>query len=132
MVEDKYPPRIDCPDPITVYCNETIQCIPAPVVSDNCGGAVYRKLISDVVTEFDCNENFGSRTITYYYEDVKGNKSDTCAQPVCISEKLILVAIVWPLDIIYDRKLDTVPSPKSAGYPTVNGQPIYPKVDMQN
>ena len=128
LVEDKYPPRIDCPDPITVYCNETNYSIPAPLVSDNCGGAVYQKLISDVVTEFDCNENFaGLRTITYYYEDVKGNKSDTCAQLVYF-RKIDSAAIVWPLDIIYGcSKLDTVPSPKSAGYPTVNGQPIYPK-----
>ncbi len=126
-VEDKFPPRIICPEPITVFCNQTDYIIPEPIVIEKCT-AVTKYLISDVVTKYPCDSAFaGKRTLSYYYTDAFGNRSDTCQQ--CIYFKRIdpQVDIVWPRDTAFEcTDLDSVPSTLVTGVPLVGGHEIYP------
>ncbi|HEX5625634.1 MAG TPA: hypothetical protein VFX48_06450, partial [Saprospiraceae bacterium] len=126
-VEDKLPPIIECPLPDTVFCNLADYEFAEPVVTDNCTG-VHRHEISDVTVKYPCDSVLaGRRTISYYYTDDYGNRSDTCAQVIYFSKIDPLVDVIWPRDTIFDcLVMDSVPPPSVTGVPTAGGQPVYP------
>ncbi|MBP7822125.1 MAG: HYR domain-containing protein, partial [Saprospiraceae bacterium] len=126
-IEDKLPPKINCQNPDTVFCNNTGFNWTPPVGVDNCGGVVKTIVISDVTTKMPCDSFcIAQRKVTYYYQDQYGNRSDTCMKIICY-KKINFSDIVWPRDTVFSCEAwDTIPPPSTSGVPMAGGYPIYP------
>lgn len=126
-VEDKFPPKLICPEPDTVFCNQTDYLLKEATVIEKCTD-VTKHLVSDVTIKYPCDSAMaGKRTLTYYYTDAFGNRSDTCQQCVYFKRIDPETDIVWPRDTAFDcTVMDTVPSTQITGVPTVGGREIYP------
>lgn len=134
LVEDKLPPIIICPEPDTVYCNQVNYIIDEPIVIDSCS-AVTRHVISDITEKYPCDSLLaGKRTISYYYTDASGNRSDTCGQCIFFSkvDPNDTINFSWPRDTVF-RQLEfsqvcvnTIPGPEITGVPLNAGEILYP------
>ena len=137
-IEDKLPPVIDCPGDITVNCYESTD-VPAPPFSDNCDVATI-SVVSDVITDFDCNNNFSAqRVISYQAEDASGNLSAICTRTIFVA-RVGLDSLTFPRDYDdvdlpslsctgapWDLNQNGYPDVEETGAPTTpNGAPIYP------
>ncbi|NOT37575.1 MAG: T9SS type A sorting domain-containing protein [Saprospiraceae bacterium] len=134
VVEDKYRPHYDCPEPDTIYCSDRYFIPTVGDHYDNCTPAnqlIKRILYDSMVMYEKCalrtDSIIGYRTIGCYYEDLSGNYSDTCKQYIYI-RKFYEKDITWPVDVEYTCKEynDSIPQPAQSGVPTVFGNPIYP------
>lgn len=142
-VEDKLAPRIDCPAHLTITCYDN-QTFPLPTASDNCGGAVTVKLLSNELDDNGCGDDYTAvRTLTYQATDAKGNKS-----PLCIRYVFYLNVdfedLEFPLnrdDVEapalecddlpeWDKNNNGYPDPEDTGAPTIAGFPIFPNVSL--
>jgi hypothetical protein len=137
-IEDKLPPVIDCPGDITLNCYDPINVSPPPF-ADNCGDATI-SVLSDVVTDLDCNSDFSAqRVISYQAEDASGNLSAICTRTIFI-DRVGLDSITFPRDYDdvelpslsctgnpWDRNDNGYPDVEETGAPTTpSGSPIFP------
>ena len=80
-IEDKLPPVITCPDPITISCYDTRE-FGKPVATDNCGGILSPSnvtTLSDVTRVLNCDPSYRARRlIRYQAKDASGNLSIIC------------------------------------------------------
>ncbi len=100
IIEDKLAPVIDCPDDLIVGCYDPRYqpgvALPLPTATDNCGGNPVVSLLSDVMTDLDCDPTFrAKRVLKYQATDAKGNKSPICEQTIWF-EKITLANIRIP------------------------------------
>ncbi len=90
-LEDKLAPTIDCPDePEVVTCwNPSYQAsvsLTALIATDNCGGTSYATVLSDVVTDLGCdNDYIAKRVISYQAKDKYNNTSSVCTRTIYYS-----------------------------------------------
>lgn len=143
-VEDKSPPIITCPDPITISCYDK-RTFPLPGATDNCGSGVVVKEISNDVEDIGCSTSFSAiRRITYQATDASGNVSPVCTR-VVYYRKVGLDEIMFPpnRDNIEDGALDCAnlenwdkngngyPDISETGIPkTMDGFPIHPNTSF--
>lgn len=134
LVEDKFRPVYECPEPDTIYCaNRFFQ----PTVGehyDNCTptNQLVKTVLYDSMVMFDkcalrTDSLIGYRVISCFYKDLSGNHSDTCQQYVYF-KKFFERDITWPVDAEYTCKEynGQIPQPAQSGVPTVFGNPLYP------
>lgn len=101
-VEDKLPPIIDCPAPITISCYSTMT-FTNPPATDNCGAPVTVTLLSDVTTEQPCTDAFRAiRRIRYQAKDGSGNLSQIC-------ERVIYYSSITLADVKFPKNYDSAP-----------------------
>lgn len=143
-VEDKTPPTIICPDPITISCYDK-RTFQLPLAIDNCGENNTVKEISNDVEDIGCSTAFSAiRRITYQATDKSGNVSPICTR-VVYYRKVGLDEIMFPLnrDNIEDGALDCAnkenwdkngnkyPDISETGIPkTMDGFPIFPNTSF--
>lgn len=97
LVEDKFPPMIDCPEPITINCYDK-RTFSLPSASDNCGIVTEVTEISNEVEDIGCTGPFSAiRRITYQAKDKSGNLSSVCTRLVYYA-KVNLDSIMFPLN----------------------------------
>lgn len=99
-IEDKLPPVINCPSDITVGCYDPAYqpsvALTFPSVTDNCGGKPVVTLLSDVMTDLDCDQRFrAKRVLRYQAVDASGNQSRICERTIWF-EKITLADIRIP------------------------------------
>lgn len=139
-IEDKKPPQIICPDPITISCYDK-RTFSLPIATDNCGGTVVVKEISNDVEDQGCSQEFSAiRRITYIAIDKSGNESAICTR-IVYYRKVGLGEILFPpnKDNIEDGALDCAnkegwdkngnkyPDISETGIPlTMDSFPIHP------
>lgn len=145
LIEDKLPPRITCPDDITITCYDARE-FPLPPATDNCGIPVTVKELSDSVSDTGCNDPYSAvRTITWQATDKSGNKSAICDQVIYYS-RINIDSLVFPRnkDDVEDPALlcedsnpnvllggwdlnnNNYPDPTETGTPTLFGYNIFP------
>ena len=101
-VEDKLPPTIDCPAPITISCYSNMT-FSNPPASDNCGGQVSVTLLSDVTTEEPCTSPFRAvRRIRYQAKDLSGNLSSVC-------ERVVYYSSITLANVKFPKNYDSAP-----------------------
>lgn len=101
-IEDKLPPIIDCPAPITISCYSNMT-FSNPPASDNCGGTVTINQLSDVTTELPCSDLFRAvRRIRYQARDASGNLSQIC-------ERVIYYSRITLADVKFPKNYDSTP-----------------------
>jgi len=139
-IEDKLPPIIDCPDDMTVSCYQSSD-FPDPIATDNCDGVISVDIVSDEITDLDCDQEFSAqRVIVYQATDGAGNQSAFCTKTIFF-ERIGLDSIVFPLnkDDVEDDVLECdnepfwdingnfYPDPEETGTPTTtDGFNIFP------
>ncbi|MBK8517398.1 MAG: T9SS type A sorting domain-containing protein [Saprospiraceae bacterium] len=99
-IEDKLPPVITCPNPITLSCYDLTE-FGKPVATDNCGGVLASSFVttlSDVTQDLNCDPNYrAKRTIRYQARDSIGNLSPICDRVIWY-RKITLDSINCPLN----------------------------------
>ncbi len=96
LLEDKLKPSIDCTTPITVFCQENLDDVPPPTVTDNCDSQPSLGLVSSVILDNNiCDDGQFVVRRTYVAEDASGNLSDLCVQDL----QLVRPPIDFPDDI---------------------------------
>lgn len=139
-VEDKLPPVIACPDPITVNCYDP-RTFNKPTATDNCGTVKSIDEISNELEDLGCSAAFSAiRRISYIAYDNSNNKSAVCTR-VIYYERVPLDSILWPknrdnaelshLDCTnsegWDKNGNKYPDINETGVPTnTAGVPIHP------
>ncbi|MBC7885084.1 MAG: hypothetical protein H7X99_06390, partial [Saprospiraceae bacterium] len=95
-IEDKLPPIIICPAPITVSCWDP-RTFALPVATDNCNGNVPVTILSDVTnSDLPCTDTRRAiRTITYQAKDASGNISPICSRVITYN-RITLADIKFP------------------------------------
>ncbi len=150
-IEDKQPPIIECPEvPDTVDCDFMGVFLPPPAF-DNCDGVIQPIVLSDVLEDLSCSNDYAARrTIRYQAVDSWGNKSEICER-IILYRRFDLHDIIFPRH--YDGLTDTTdlltcngafdneeleipgwdlngnyyPDFEETGVPmTPNGKPLYP------
>jgi len=133
LIEDKYPPTIDCRD-ITVSCLANTDNLVVAFASDNCNAVT--QLVGEVHNVLTCDPNIiGTITRRYIAVDDFGNQSaDTCTAVISL-ERSNFAAITPPADNVKiscsenyarDNKGFGYPAPSRTGVPTFNGVPVFP------
>lgn len=132
LIEDKFPPQIDCRD-ITVNCLDETDNLDVAFASDNC--FAEPKLVYETFNVLPCEANNIGRIIRRYIAvDKFGNESeDTCTATIYL-ERSNFAGIVSPGNaklqcsdnFVKDNKGFNSPAPSETGVPTYNGQPIFP------
>jgi hypothetical protein len=93
-IEDKLPPVIDCPAPVTVSCWDTSP-FPLPDAYDNCS-SVTISVLTDVTNELPCTDvNRARRTIRYQAKDASNNLSQICERVITYS-RVTLANVKFP------------------------------------
>ncbi len=152
VLEDKFPPKIICPDaPIVTTCNG-LDLVEIPVGDDNCS---YSEVIvvDEVFDNYECDPNYVGRVFrTYIAIDGNGAQSLPCTVEILLS-RVSLNDIHYPHDLTkpnnkalhcdgsdwlpdenghpdpwYGPGLNGPMSGSGSGVPTTNGVPIYPNV----
>ena len=85
-VEDKLPPIIECPEPITLSCWDE-RVFAKPAAYDNCDGLLPSSsvtILSDITnTNLDCSNRYRAiREIRYQAKDAAGNLSAICLRTI--------------------------------------------------
>ena len=136
-VEDKLGPTINCIDTITLDCFDSLDTFPD--YTDNCMASSI-SIFSETTVPLFCNVDYIKQLDRLYVaEDEQGNTS-SCAQTILLN-RIDLSLIVFPdtfsvangnalscSAVTYDA--DGFPDFASAGVPTLNGEPIFPNVDV--
>ncbi|KXK38750.1 MAG: T9SS type A sorting domain-containing protein [Saprospiraceae bacterium] len=99
-IEDKLAPVIDCPADLTVGCWDPAYqagiSLPLPAATDNCGGKPVVTLLSDVITDLDCDAAFRARRVLRYQaKDASGNLSAICEWTITF-ERSTLAEVRFP------------------------------------
>ncbi|MFZ1705252.1 MAG: HYR domain-containing protein [Saprospiraceae bacterium] len=137
LIEDKYPPTIDCRD-IEVSCLTDTDDLVLGFASDNC--IAHPLIVGEVHDTIDCNDDYiGRITRRYVAIDKYGNQSvDSCTATILLLRSKF-GGIVAPanakLQCSDTYKKDTkgfgFPDPSVTGVPTFNGLPVYPTSALQ-
>lgn len=143
-IEDKLAPVIDCLPDLTVSCYEN-PTLTLPVARDNCTQNVPVTIVSNVLTDLDCTNEFSAiRTITYRATDGSGNVSQDCIRRVFFRREG-LTTVVFPRNIDdvdlpsfecdntseWDLNGNNYPDPAESGVPTnTNGNSLFPNVSF--
>ena len=132
LIEDKFPPQIDCRD-ITVNCLANTDNLEIAFASDNC--FAEPKLVNETHQVIQCDEDFiGTIMRTYVAVDKYGNQSpDSCTATIYL-ERSNFGGIVPPVNDTLqcsdnfkkDNKGFNNPDPSVTGVPTFMGVPVYP------
>jgi len=136
-VEDKLAPIINCIDTIRIDCFESKDTIPTHM--DNCTESRI-EILSERLVPLHCDDDYIKRIDRVYRAtDTYGNSS-TCRQTVLLN-RIDLSLIIFPdtfsiekgnalacSDVTFDA--DGFPDLASTGVPTLNGEPIFPNVDI--
>ena len=114
VVEDKFPPVLDCnAGPFYVPCNGVDQ-VPAPTAVENCGDHTVI-LINEVEELYECSTFIGKVTRTYVGVDGAGNESAVpCVQEIYITRP-DLSQITAPVTAVYSCNEDFIAD--ANGYP---------------
>ncbi len=132
---DAMPPELDCVDTIFIWCNELLDSLDAPTVSDNATETDSILLShADVFTDWSCTDSVGNQPVTayvkrtWYAEDESGNV-DSCIQHIYLKRALLS-------QIVFPKHRDGVAMPalecgaddpndfSVVGQPTVEGLPV--------
>jgi len=136
-VEDKLAPVINCIDTIRIDCFDSKDTIPTHM--DNCTASSI-EIISNNLVPLHCDDDYIKRIDRVYRAtDTYGNSS-TCSQTVLLN-RIDLSLIVFPDTFSIDKgnalacsnvtfDADGFPDLASTGVPTLNGEPIFPNVDI--
>ena len=132
---DALPPTLEAADTIFIWCNEILDSLDAPTVSDNATETDSIEVSHvDLFTDLDCFETIGNETVTayvkrtWYAEDESGN-IDSLTQHIYL-KRALLSQIVFPdhRDGIVSPALECgIDDPNDfsvAGQPTVEGMPV--------
>jgi hypothetical protein len=138
-VEDKLAPIITCPKNDTLSCYDK-RAFANPSATDNCGGTVVVRLLSNELEDNACNSAFTAvRTLSYQAEDALGNKSPIC-QKLVYYKKINIDSLVFAPNRdgveapvltcdstrFWDKNNNGYPDPEEAGIPTIDGSPVFP------
>ncbi|MEZ4954764.1 MAG: HYR domain-containing protein [Saprospiraceae bacterium] len=132
---DALPPVLECVDTIFIWCNEILDSLEIPTVSDNATETDSLEVsFVDVFTDLVCFETVDNIEVTayvkrtWYAEDESGNL-DSCTQHIYL-KRALLSQIVFPkhrngvdspaLECGFDDPEDL----SVAGQPTVEGMPV--------
>ena len=132
---DATPPQLSCADTLFIWCNEPLDSLDGPVVSDNATPTDSIGVsFADVFTDYECFDTVAGQPVTayvkrtWYAEDESGNV-DSCIQHIYL-KRAVLSQIVFPqhhdgvelpaLECGADDPNDL----SVAGQPTVEGVPI--------
>jgi len=136
-VEDKLAPIITCIDTIRLDCYSDLDTFPTHM--DNCETSSI-SLFSETIKPLHCDVNFIKQIDRVFQAvDPYGNKSQ-CEQTVQL-RRIDLSLIVFPDTFSIDNgnplscstttfDADGFPDFDSAGVPTLNGEPLFPNVDV--
>ena len=142
-VEDKLAPVINCPDDLTISCYDN-RTFPLPTATDNCGGNPTVKLISDILDDQGCDDDWSAvRTLTYQATDKSGNKSALCIRQI-FYYRVDFEELDFPLnrdDVeapalecdnipAWDTNNNGYPDYQETGVPTIDDYPIYPNKSL--
>ena len=140
IVEDKFPPIIDCEEDITLGCYD-LHHYPGPDFRDNCDPFAFLIELKEDVEKLDCDPDF-IKIVTRYYtaEDNRGNRSLICRQNIHV-ERPEIDSVVYPKDFIkandcalycnrvYKKDDNGHPHPDVTGVPELGGAPLWPFYD---
>ena len=106
-IEDKLAPVINCPPTITVDCWDPLfqagVTLTPPTATDNCGGNPVVTLLSDVMTDLNCDPSFRARRVLRYQaKDASGNLSIIC-------ERTIMFSRITLADVHVPKNYDGLP-----------------------
>lgn len=138
-VEDKLAPVIDCPADLTISCYDN-RTFSLPSATDNCGGTVTVKLLSNDLDDQGCNDEWSAvRTLKYQATDKSGNKSLICIRQIYyfrtdfeelefpLNRDDVEAAALECDDIPeWDTNNNGYPDPTETGTPTIDGFNIFP------
>ncbi len=126
-LEQKTAPDNPCQDNDTILCLNRNYNWKPPVILDHCGNLAKFVLLADETVKQDCNQPcVAIRTITYYYEDIYGNKSNACTKVICF-RKIEKRDVIMPRDTILPCKdWPSSPPPSVTGVPMAGGNSLFP------
>lgn len=139
ILEDKLPPVITCLDDVTISCMISDVPLSIPDAVDACEGSIPVTISSDQYNDRHCDMGLrGIRTIEYYAEDSKGNRSRTCSytisyDSISMDDIVVQESIVLECDEagVWDQNDNYYPDPWEVQMPSVGGIPLATFIDQQ-